>query len=457
MLGRVIAISLGIVVLLLVVGGFALNSWLQGWLKGPEFRGLVEAQTGKALGGKAAFSPFVWSGPSVFSPDLDLQGNPGKPVETLRAQQIRADVNWRAAFSGAWHVRRIDVTRLDISIPPAKPASPAAEATADVHAIEQVARAESSLPSWLPSQFNLDEVAVQDANVNLGEAGAIRNSVLTVKPEGAGWIFDANGGKFDPPAVLKQLDIDHIRVRLQQGVVYLTDAHLRSGGAGRITANGEIGGHEKPYDIRITWQNIDAAEVLDDVWENRLSGLINGEIEVVPAAPGAAPVRGKFNLMEGLLHGLPIQEDIARFTRSPQFQRMPIHELSSDFETDGAVTDFTNFILESKGLLRMVGSGRVGPGNAVSGTFQIGVTPQTLQWLPGSQEKVFVESRDGYLWTSIRIGGTLDSPTEDLSNRLARAMGEQVIETGVQILESAPEKTREALDRAIDILSPFLR
>lgn len=458
MVGRVIWISLGILVLLLVVGGFAVNSWVHGWLRGEEFRNLVEAQTGRALGGKAVLSPLVWSGPSIFSPDMDLQGHPGKPLESLRAQQIRADVNWRAAFSGAWHVRRIDITRLDLQVNAAPPgATTGRQLEADAVAIDETARAASALPSWLPSKFNLDEVAVQDANAALGVVGQIRNAMLTIKPEGAGWIFDVRGGKFDPAAVMGPLDIDQLRVRLQQGVVYLTDAELRSSGAGRISANGEIGGGKLPYDIRMEWQNIDAADLLDETWKERLTGLVDGNATIQPAATGVTSVSGRFNLSEGTLHGLPLQDDIARFTRSPQFQRMPIHELSSDFVTNGTVTDFTNFVLESKGLIRVTGSGRVGPGNAVVGTFQIGVTQQTLQWLPGSQEKVFVESRDGYLWTSINVGGTLDSPTEDLSARLAQAMGEQVIDTGIKVLENAPQQTKEAVDRVIDILSPLLR
>ena len=451
-----IGICLGVLVLLLVVGGFAVNAWIHGWLRGPEFRGLVEAKSGKALGGTAVLSPLVWSGPSIFSPDMELQGHPGKPLASLRAQQIRADVNWRAAFSGAWHVRRVDVTRLDLTID-AAPAPAGAKLAAEATAIEETAKATSAMPSWLPSRFDLDEVAVQDANASLGMAGNIRNTVLTIQPEGAGWIFECRGGKFEPTMVLESLEIDHLRVRLQQGVVYLTDAELRSSGAGRINANGEIGSPEKPYDLRLNWQNIDATDILDPSWAEKLTGLIGGEATITPGTAGAALTRGKFNLTEGTLSGMPLQDDIARFTQAPQFQRMPIHELSSDFVTDGQTTDLTDFVLESKGLLRMEGDAQIGAGGTVAGTFQIGVTQQTLQWLPGSQEKVFVESRNGYLWTTVTIGGTLASPTEDLSSRLAVAMGEQVIDTGVKILENAPQQTKEAVDRVIDILSPLFR
>ncbi len=33
----------------------------------------------------------------------------------------------------------------------------------------------------------------------------------------------------------------------------------------------------------------------------------------------------------------------------------------------------------------------------------------------------------------------MENPTEDLSDRLARAVGEQAIDTGVQLLNAAPD------------------
>lgn len=457
MVGKIVAISAGALVVLVLVAGLIANAWLQGWLRGPAFRGLVEAQTGRALRGDARFEPFVWSGPQIFSPDLTVSGKDGEVLDSLRAQQIRADVNWRAAFSGSWNVRRIDITRLDLALSAPGAASPAEALAAETAAVEEVAQARAAIPSWLPSRFDLDVVVVADANAEFPPGGAIRNTSLTIQPEGAGWIFDARGGKYDPPAVLGPLDIEDIRVRLQQDVVYLTDARLRASGAGRVTANGEFGGAEE-YRVQLEWQNIDVSEVLDATWRDRLTGLVHGEARIRPAKTAdAAPVEGNFSLGEGTLTGLPLQEEIARFTRSPQFARMPVHELSSRFKTNGDVTEFEDFVLESKGLLRMEGRGTLGPDTRIAGTFRVGVTPQTLQWLPGSQERVFTVSEGGYLWTDVEVGGTLDRPTEDLSNRLARAMGEHVIDTGVELIESAPEKTREVIDRAIDILSPLLR
>ena len=87
----------------------------------------------------------------------------------------------------------------------------------------------------------------------------------------------------------------------------------------------------------------------------------------------------------------------------------------------------------------------------MDGTFQVGVTPGSLQWLPGSQGKVFTASRDGYLWTSMRLTGPVDSPTEDLTPRLVAAAQGAIIE-GVEKTVKDPVGT--VLDTVKSLLPP---
>ena len=64
----------------------------------------------------------------------------------------------------------------------------------------------------------------------------------------------------------------------------------------------------------------------------------------------------------------------------------------------------------------------------LEGLFQVGVTPTSLRWLPGSQARVFTVERDGYVWTSVRVTGLLDDLKEDLSQRLIAAAGTELYE-----------------------------
>ena len=442
-------IGLGILVVLLAAGLLGLNFWVQAYLRSAAFRQLVMAKTGESLRADVDSQPFEWSGPSVFSAALTGHGESGAPLESLDAEQVRANIDWQAIFHGAWRVSRIDIVRLDAKV---RTAGQQAATAAEPGPTPEPPPPKRGL---LPNRFELDRVSVQDANVAFGEMGNLRNTALVMQPEGNGWVFDGTGGKLEFPA-RPTLDVSAFRVRLQQGVVYLTNAALRLGATGALTTSGEVGGPRGPYDLQVQWQNVDAADVLDATWKERLSGTISGEAEIL-GRTGLPPLtKGKFSLVNGQLAGLPVQKEIAKFTRSPQFDHMPLSELSGDYAMDGVTTTVSNFVAESPGLLRIEGACRIGANGTIDGRFRVGVTSQSLQWLPGSQEKVFTVADRGYLWTDVTIGGTLEQPTEDLSARLARALGEQVIDTGVQILQGAPSDATDAAKKAIDLLSPLI-
>src|SRR5207302_2348218 len=113
-----------------------------------------------------------------------------------------------------------------------------------------------------------------------------------------------------------------------------------------------------------------------------------------------------------------------------QFRRLNLSKAQGDFTQDDSGLSVENFIAESDGLIRVEGAFTVANG-LIDGNFQVGVTPSSLQWLPGSQAKVFTESRGGYVWAPMRLTGPANKPNEDLSPRLIAAAQGAVIE-GVQ-------------------------
>jgi hypothetical protein len=442
-------IAIGALFALIVVAVAGLNLWVRAYLRSEAFRKLVDAKTGEALHVDADWQPLEWSGSSVFSAALSARGESGAPLESLEAGQVRASVNWRAIFEGAWRVDRIDAVRLDLALRSTPEQAASAAEPGPTPDTEPPRR------GFLPNRFELERVSVQDANIAVDALGGLRHTALVAVPEGNGWVLDGSGGRLEP-AGHTPLDVANFRVRFQQGVAYVTDASLRLGANGAISLSGEIGGTAAPFDMQTQWQGVAAADVLDATWKKRLSGVLSGQAHVVGRRDQSALTTGNFRLADGTLEGLPVQKQIATFTRSPQFERMPLQEVSGDFTTDGATTTVKNFVLESQGLLRVEGDCRIGARGELEGNFRVGVTSQSLQWLPGSQERVFVNARNGYLWTTVKVGGTMESPTEDLSERLARAVGEQAIDTGVQLLNAAPEHATDAAKKAIDLLSPLI-
>ena len=167
-------------------------------------------------------------------------------------------------------------------------------------------------------------------------------------------------------------------------------------------------------------------------------------------------VTGTFQLQDGRLEEFPLLATVADFTGNPAFRRMPIQKVSGDFSWENGLLKITNFSAESKGLLRVEGVMTIGAKGAIDGNYQIGVSPQTLQWLPGSRTRVFTDSRGGYVWTEVKVGGTLDFPTENLSPRLAAAMGDEVIQQGTNLINATPGAALDGVKGVLDILRPIV-
>lgn len=442
---RLLWIGIGCLLAAIAIALIAGGIWIRSYLRSDAFRQLIANRTGNALKADVSLTPLSWSGSTVFSQQLTANGLPQSPLESGQADGVRAAINWKAILDGAWRVDSIDIERMDAVFKPAVRPDTAEAAGAEVPPAKR--------GGILPTRFELKEVRVQQANLKLPGFGDVEKTTVAARPEGTGWLIDGSGGDFTiedrPP-----MQINSWRLRVQKSALYITEADLRMGRNGAVSASGEVA--DKTFNLLVEWQRVDAADLLDETWGKRLTGLVSGEARSTGEENNPPVTTGKFLLVDGILKGLPLQSSIATFTNSPQFERIPIHEVSGDFTHQSDATDVSDFVLESRGLIRVEGNCRIESNDAMDGTFEVGVTSQTLRWLPGSQERVFTKARDGYQWTTVHVTGTTAHPKEDLSRRLLRAAGEEVIESGLEVIEQVPDNANDVIDKAVDILTPLI-
>ncbi len=183
--------------------------------------------------------------------------NPGSIVQGLQADQIRAEVNWRAIWEGAWRVERIDVVSFEGTL---RPGSPDGEGT---DADDSKSAPTRGLASFLPQRFELGELNIAQARVGFRgkdgqEALAMQNSALQVRPEGNGWAIDGNGGTLTIPS-RPALSITSFGSRIQGATFFLTESNFRLGDAGKITASGEFASDSK---LRVPTRTLEPALTL---------------------------------------------------------------------------------------------------------------------------------------------------------------------------------------------------
>lgn len=446
-------ISLAALVVLLLAALVSANLWVHSYLRSENFRALVASETGEALQAETTYTPLNWSGNSVYTDNVQGTGLPGTPIKTMRADQVRAQVNWRAIMDGAWRVDEISVGYLEGTFQ-----QPVRQADADAEIPPPPAP--SGLWAYLPRRFELGHLHASQARLTFQDAQArdlvtVRDTALKLRPDGTGWIIEGQKGTLQLPDQ-PSLTIDTFRSRLQKGSFFLTDARLRIGETGTIGVSGEFSGDSQ---LDVHWQQVDVAPFLRPEWRSHLSGVMDGTslIKWPPSGSVGATASGRFELKDGLLQGVPVFEQIAAFTGAPQFRRMPLQQMTGLYNWSGGVLTVTELVAESKGLLRVEGQCTIGARGELQSTLRVGVTPQTLQWLPGSRERVFTEAANGYLWTDVRLTGTIDNPQEDLSRRLITAMGNEVIDQGTKVIEQLPNAAQDGAKKALDLLSPLLR
>ena len=450
---RVLWIPLASALFLIVVAALVASVLVSRFLRSEAFRKLMGAKTGEALYAEASYSPLSWSGTSMFVDSFQATGLEGSIVQSLRADQVRADVNWRAIFQGAWRVDQIQVVSFDATFRPGSivPKEPVAAPRSTPP---------SGIASWLPTRFEVGELDIGRARLRFHsqrgvEIASLQDTALDVYPDGSGWAIDGKGGLLSV-SQLPALNVLSFRSRTQGDMFFLTNGEFRLGEAGKILASGEFGDNSK---LRVEWSQVDIDPFLQEPWRSRLAGVIAGtaSIEWPESGITAGKAIGNFRLTEGVAENIEMLDQVATFTGAPQFRRMPLQELSGNYEWTRSLLKITNLVAESKGLLRLEGACTIAEGGLLNGSLRVGVTPQTLQWLPGSRERVFTVAHNGYVWTDVRLGGSIQNPQEDLSSRLAAAVRDETIYQGRRFIEDLPNAAKDGAKGVLDSLTPLIK
>jgi hypothetical protein len=443
------AIAIMITVGMAVVAG---SLWIGRYLRSETFREFIGAKTGEVLGAKVSYGPLMWMGSSVFVDSIKITGLQGSGVEKLYADQVRAGVNWRAAINGVWRVDRVEVLSCEAIFGPRSMEPEAADTLPPV--------APGALASWLPTRFAVGQVDITKARIQLRgindlELACLQGSALRVQSDGAGWTIDGTGGVLSLIEI-PALTVVSFRSTARPDVVFLTDSQFRLRETGTISASGEFAKNSK---LQVEWSQIDVTPFLEATWRSRLAGVLAGTatIEWPESGLSAGKVTGSFRLTDGRAQNVQLLDRVATFTGAPQFRRTPLQEISGNYQWANGTMQITNLVAESKGLLRLEGNCTIYASGAVKGALRAGVTPQTLQWLPGSRERVFTVAHGGYVWTDVKISGSLQDLQEDLSSRLAAAMKDETIQQGLGAIEETHNTVLRGAQGVVDVFTPFIK
>jgi hypothetical protein len=434
----------------LLVGHVIGKRWVEDYLRGPEFRKFVNARIGKTLQSEVEFEPFQFDGMKIYSDSMTARGLEGGPFSEMHLDQVRTEFSLRRFFDRVWQVDSIEVQHVGIKLDGTRLSRPPEPEKLD-------AIAKENTTGWLPNRVEIASAIIRDFELTWGDlpstSGSLTKLAVRATPAEGGWLIEGKNGELRA-ANLPKLQVDNVRLRQRGRTLFVNAADFVAENGGSVKGSGEIVFGER-VDLQGKFDGVDIAPLLSKDWRLRLHGRARGDVRVQSALPPTGPVAvsGTIALQDGRLEALPVLNEVATFTRSQQFRSIALTRASAHFERTGSATRVTDFIAESEGLIRMEGAFVIAAGR-IDGTFQVGVAPTTLQWLPGSRDRVFTVARDGYVWTPVRLTGAVDSPTEDLSPRLIAAAGDAVIEKVESTARDALQIGRDAAKSALEFLLP---
>ena len=431
--------GVGLLILAAVMIPALFMGWVRHQLQDASFRGRLEALAGHRLGAEVQLAPLQWSGDEMRTPSASLVLTDGSRAE---AHGLHLGIDWGAFRRGTWHVLGAGADRLDLelaSVPSGTPASAIAS---------PVSPPGPALPgwlrSWLPNRTSVDGLRVSRFSLRHPGGWELGGASLSVShwQEGETSILTTlQNGLVTTPLLASagnkplKFELGRAITRLSAGNCHLQEAILHRGRA-ELRVRGRLRSAGSEWQTVLEWERVPLEEWIAADWRQRLTGELEGTLSLSGSGTTPAQGKGKLRLQNGIITALPVLDRLAAWSGVERFKRLVLDVAETEVNGSAREQVFDPIVLASHGLLRLQGRLTV-RGDQLDGQFWLGVTPETLRWLPGASEHVFTENfaegPPGLRWTRVRLNGTRQAPREDLSQRLIEGAGKAALNLPAEV------------------------
>jgi len=468
-----ILIGLAVFIVSVMVVGFCASAYVKKYIRSDEFREKVAETASKSLKAQGGLETLTWEGSSAFTNRFQASGYEDAKFSKLEIAGLRTDLDlsMESFRRGVWKIERVDVSQLDLQF---SDSERIAGTYADAHSRSADLDSDSGssggggggyFSRFIPDQTEMGPLNISNTNLYWKGESPIQatgvQSTITF-PNGAGPVMiKAKGGAIRGEKISK-IDVGHMDLSVSKGDVYINDSQFYLMDGAKLTLQGDVKQSNDDLLLKAELSDLKADKVLPPDWTSKISGVIGADATITgrPSNTSSIVYKGTAQMDKGVIEAIPALESLARYTSTERFRRVALSRASADFTHENGKTQIYNIAIQSDGLARLEGSLEVTNAGELSGVLQLGVIPNTLSWIPGAERKVFVDAREGHLWTTVNVGGTVEDPRHDLIQQLAAAGLETTKEQLQQMLEDpskAQENANELLKTGVDLLNSFLK
>ncbi|HZC34168.1 MAG TPA: hypothetical protein VE242_01075, partial [Chthoniobacterales bacterium] len=303
------------------------------------------------------------------------------------------------------------------------------------------------LPHLSVFDFRIDRIAINEGNLHWsagpGASGELLGTkIVAIRRGKDSWNLSASGGKAQH-AGLPPVTIDSLSASTESKGITVTQAKLFGPGGGPISLNGFVGLDDNQTSrIHAEFGGLS----IDDLYPETLH--LNG------IASGSADYTGSIQqedmgTITGSLHVDKLRTDwslflgkVGSFIKTSGMDDWALDSVDTQVVYRGQHIEFSHLVAKYQDQIRVEGNGTIDSGQ-INARLSLGLSPAILKWLPGVQQKVFTEERDGLYWAPVQLTGTPENPKEDLSKRVASALQESI---GQELKGQAKDAVKSLLD-----------
>jgi hypothetical protein len=381
------------------------------YIESNAFRQAMEAETAKGLHfPESHYAPIRRT--SVFTAQSEgFEARDGmKAMKSLDGCGIRATFDPLGVFLRQWRFTDVRVQSGDVEIQIYK-ANPEAVEPKPWFAI------------FLPNRVYMKRIESEEANITWqfrGEQAGFFGTDLLITPHGPDFEYVATNGKLKM-ALLPELDLRRAHLLITKTLLTIYDIDLTSNleSAESIHAQAYAGiGKDRSVDLRANFSQVKIRSWLPAQWRDHLTGSAFGDLHWAGKEPKLenSSVEGSLRVSNGRIDNLPVLEKLAELAQKKSFEHLELTDCSLTFGWQYPKIDINNIAIEETGKFRIEGEISI-ERRRLRGVIKLGLTREYLDWLPNPEE-VFSRKKSGYLWTNVRLFGTIDQPQQDLSPRI---------------------------------------
>lgn len=439
---------------------------LQSLLVSDRTRIAAETALAQSIGMHGQFAEFSRSNDSLHSARYEgVAGNAKLLAEDIRA--VPRLVGWPG---GTLRLDGLTIRSAKITINE-KPLKSAEDKTSTTAKEEN----SQAMPPWLklllPARFEMSPATIHSGNVEMYGLFALRGFRARISIEGKGVRIRAEDATISSPWP-GSWRVDLLDMLAIGGELRLVSLQCRLDGTdATATATGNWSGHAGAQH-HILLKRVPLAVLLPD-YSRKVSGELGADLQVrSEAADGLAwSVGGDLDASGTRLTNMDALATLARLAGDDRLHSLDCQVAKAHINYDyrNGETQITDITIESLGLLRVEGRLSIQPDRSIDGALDLGMAPSLLKSIPGAKSFVFTTRRGDYLWTPVRVSGSLDSPETDLPARLAAAIpagllvepaaaankvGETVTESTEGAARKAGSLLKDAGSGVLDLLLP---